>query len=1284
MPTHPEISQKLKDLTYRIVFEENNEMKIIIDRDGTILNANRVFSESFYKKSEDCIGLNVYSLFPQELVDERRKCAEKAFLTGKTQLFEDERKGRFFRHSLYPIPEENGIIDKLYVFSQDITGIKQAEKNTQKHSAFTKEAMEAFPGSYVVLDSRGSIIACNSYFRDVIAGQSNENLSGINTFDLFHPDDKPFAYEKLADILQKGTEESAELRILIHGGPEYRWFRISTKRIFVDDEIFLVSSGTDINEYKKKEQELSISNEQLRFILSESRTGSWDWDMKTNINKWTDEIWELYGLEKNSCEPSYESWKKSIVEDDRENIERQVFEASKKGIPFRIEWRVRYADGSLHWLMARGIPFKGTDGSVSRYVGIVIDITDLKKSEQMLKDSEERFRRLFRENSSIMLIIDAEDDRILEANKAAEEFYGWSSKELCSMKVEHLSTKSLETIRIEKEDIRSRNLRKLLSEHRLSNGSLRDVEVFSTPDILHEKPVFYCIINDITDRMLAEKQLFVSKAMLDTALESMNDALFIFDAENKLTEYNTAYALFLKFSDKKDCSTQLCRLENFPALFEVSMPDGTPAPLEQWAIPRALRGESCTHVEYHVRRKDTGQQWIGSYNFSPIRNRDGKIIGAVTTAHDITHNKKAEAALKESEERFRKFFEQHSAVMIVLDPETGNIVDVNNAAAEYYGWSREQLSHMSVTDINIDKPEDSLERVEGWRNAEKRTFTVTHRKADGSICDLEVFGQKIPVKERWLAYLILHDITERNRFQQALIETNERMHYVLQTVNAGIWDADLTTNESYWSDELWQLHGVEKNSFPLTHDFLRSTILREDRLSYDQTIADAVKNGAEFNGRWRIKDITGNVRWLMGKGNPVKDANGKVLRYVGIIIDITERMREEYEKKKLESRILKSERLETIGTLAGGIAHDFNNILTPIMGYAELGMIKLPDEDPLRQYFKEIMMASERAQNLVSQILTFSRAQESEPSNMSVQSIIDEALMLIRPTIPSTIAIEKHIDPACRNILADPSKIHQVIVNLCANAYQAMENSGGTLTIELEEVTPDKNLLGMLPELYEQPYAKLTISDTGYGIDRMTMDHIFEPFFTTKPVNKGTGLGLSVVHGIITGYKGVINVESQPGKGCSFQIFLPIVDHTVTGKEHKQVFSCGNASILFIDDEEPTCKMMTLMLTKLGHKVLSFSSPREALELFRQSPDEFNLVITDLTMPEMTGIKLASEIHAYKPEIPIILMTGFGKDIDSVKELDIYGIRQLIKKPIKIENIVSAINKICTPVTTAT
>jgi two-component system, cell cycle sensor histidine kinase and response regulator CckA len=635
----------------------------------------------------------------------------------------------------------------------------------------------------------------------------------------------------------------------------------------------------------------------------------------------------------------------------------------------------------------------------------------------------------------------------------------------------------------------------------------------------------------------------------------------------------------------------------------------------------------------------------------------------------------AEKELRQSEERYRTLFHNKYTVMLIFDPLDGQVIDANPAAENFYGWSRNELLKMKASELNTLSEQEVKAEMQKALAMERNYFNFRHRKADGSVKDVEVVSGPITLMGKSLLYSIIHDVTERKQFQEALLESNKRMHVIMNATNAGIWEVVVGVNDVYWSDEIWHLYGIEPDSCTPSIQNWLNTVITEDRPMIEQAITDAVTNAAEFNSSWRVREPGGGIRWLMAKGTPFKDASGKALKFVGITLDITERKLEEEKKKKLESRILKSERLETIGTLAGGIAHDFNNILTPILGYSEMAVKNLPDENPFHEYFTEIMLAAERAKNLVSQILAFGKAEESEPSVVNVQSIIDEALKLLRPSIPSTITIRHHIDNTCRNILADSSKIHQVIVNLCTNAYQAMEKSGGVLSIELKEIIPDNDLLKMFPELHEQPYVKLSISDTGCGMDKLTMNHIFEPFFTTKPVNKGTGLGLSVVHGIVTGYNGTIDVESQSGKGSSFQIFLPVIDKIISEKKEKKNVFGGNASILLVDDEQATLKMMTMMLTKLGYRICAMNSPLRALEQLKLNPDAFDLVITDLTMPEMTGITLASEIHTYRPGLPVIMMTGYGKDIEGATDLRKYGIRRLLKKPVRLDTMVSVINE---------
>jgi len=398
-------------------------------------------------------------------------------------------------------------------------------------------------------------------------------------------------------------------------------------------------------------------------------------------------------------------------------------------------------------------------------------------------------------------------------------------------------------------------------------------------------------------------------------------------------------------------------------------------------------------------------------------------------------------------------------------------------------------------------------------------------------------------------------------------------------------------------------------------------------------------------------------------------------RYIWAIVrDITERVKAEAEKSLLEGSIRNKQRLETIGTLAGGIAHDFNNILVPVLGYAELSLSALSTEDPLYDNLNEIIKAAERAKNLVGRILTFSRPSEVNPEfvPVPVQSLVKEALTLLRPALPAAVALETHIDSSCRNVLADASQIHQVVVNLCTNAFHAMEERGGVLRLELREVSGAEDIFPASCNT-DTAYLALSVSDTGTGMDEATLERIFEPFFTTKPVNKGTGLGLSVVYGIVKNCKGEITVESAAGKGSTFRIFLPVIDEKAAESRPSADPVQGGGRILFVDDEPAAAKLMFTALSKLGYETVTENAPARALELLKAEPEKFDLVITDLSMPEMTGLELAAAIHQARPDLPVILLTGYGQDIDQAQPPEHYGIRQVLIKPVKLNVLASSI-----------
>ncbi|WP_161629925.1 hybrid sensor histidine kinase/response regulator [Desulfogranum mediterraneum] len=428
------------------------------------------------------------------------------------------------------------------------------------------------------------------------------------------------------------------------------------------------------------------------------------------------------------------------------------------------------------------------------------------------------------------------------------------------------------------------------------------------------------------------------------------------------------------------------------------------------------------------------------------------------------------------------------------------------------------------------------------------------------------------------------------------------------------------------------------------------------RGSFEVTVADRTLSGQE---------LTIELRVVVAAG--YEDTWERV--YVSVL-DITEQTRLKKEKEQYEQQMQQSRKLEAIGSLAGGIAHDFNNILAPIIGRAELMILESGEESGVRDHCRKILDASKRARDLVRQILTFSREVDQEIKPLAMQPIVDEVVALVRPTLPATIALQTSLKPDLPFIMADSTQIHQVVMNLVTNAFHAMEETSGTLSLELDE-----QLLTIAECLDEQfspgRYLCLRVADSGHGMDRATLEKIFNPYFTTKARDKGTGLGLSVVHGILRSYGGTIRVESEVGVGTTFSLFLPVVELRPPRpglKPRQGPLPRGDEHILLVDDEHSVAEVCKGMLEKLGYKVTMRVSSLEALEAFRKLSDQIDLVITDLTMPQMTGLQLVAQLKQVKADIPGIICTGFSEQLDSSKPSTV-GVDAYLNKPVLMEDL---------------
>ncbi|OQY59530.1 MAG: hypothetical protein B6245_06130 [Desulfobacteraceae bacterium 4572_88] len=413
------------------------------------------------------------------------------------------------------------------------------------------------------------------------------------------------------------------------------------------------------------------------------------------------------------------------------------------------------------------------------------------------------------------------------------------------------------------------------------------------------------------------------------------------------------------------------------------------------------------------------------------------------------------------------------------------------------------------------------------------------------------------------------------------------------------------------------------------------------------------------------------------------ELNSRIIEYDGrpaimtIARDIRERKKAEDEKRRLRTQLRQVQKMEALGTLSGGIAHDFNNILFPIFGYTEMSIADASEGSRIHKNLEHVMKAAKRAKELVQQILTFSHETGQELKPLKLQPVIKESLKLLRASLPATIKITQDIDAKCGAIMGDPTQVHQIIMNLCTNAYHAMIENGGILNVELKDMELGlKDMLPHSPDLVPGAYVELTVQDTGHGISQPLMERIFDPYFTTKDKDKGTGLGLSVVHEIVTTYKGYITIDSKPGQGTAFHVYLPLAKSKAASQEilPEMAVLRGQERILLVDDETDIAHMEKMIIERLGYKVTARTSSIEALNVFQANPRSFDLVITDMTMPNMTGMVLSKELQRIRPDIPIIICSGFSELLSKEKLRDM-GIQEYVMKPVLKSKIASAIRK---------
>jgi PAS domain S-box-containing protein len=496
---------------------------------------------------------------------------------------------------------------------------------------------------------------------------------------------------------------------------------------------------------------------------------------------------------------------------------------------------------------------------------------------------------------------------------------------------------------------------------------------------------------------------------------------------------------------------------------------------------------------------------------------------------------------------------------------------------------------------------------------------------------------------------IFRDITEQKRVAASLLENKIILESFLEHSPVYIFFKDHEIRSLMLSRNYEQMLGMPlEDLLGKTMEELFPSALANKMIEDDKNI---ISGGETIN---IVEELGGKI--YETTKFPIH-IDGKPDMLAGFTVDITER-------KELEKQLRQAQKMEALGTMAGGIAHDFNNILAAVLGYADMAKEGIPVWSPAKQQIEEVLKAGNRAKELVKQILAFSRKADQSRVPLKIRLLIKEAVTFLRASIPSTIEIKLNVAPGCGHISADPTQIHQVIMNLCANAANAMEDRGGILSIDLGMVDLTENDLGHSSIHRPGSYILLSVEDTGTGIEKELLDRIFDPYFTTKDIGKGTGMGLAVVHGIVQSHGGLINVKSTPGQGTTFKLFFPMIQDEAEKQEVADTtpFPGGREKILVVDDDSNIAILTQRRLASLGYQATAKTSSPEALVIFQDDPNLFDLVITDQTMPNMTGEQLAGKLLEIRPDIPIIICTGYSSKMDAEKAKSI-GVRAFMSKP---------------------
>ncbi len=919
--------------------------------------------------------------------------------------------------------------------------------------------------------------------------------------------------------------------------------------------------------------------------------------------------------------------------------------------------------------------------------GFFHDVTERKRAEESAERSEERFRVLFEYAPDAYYLNDL-TGTFVDSNKAAEEMTGYKKEEMIGKNFLRLNLLPPMQIPRAAALLAKNVLGRPTGPDELTlnrkDGQQVTVEIRTFPIKIGNQALVLGIARDVTERKRTERELAASRAQFQGILDGASDAIISIDEKQRITLFNQQAERVFGYQAREVLGQPLTRL--LPAQFQ----ENHGGHVEKFVAEDATQRRMGQVLELSGRRKN-GEEFPVEVTISKLPLKGMQVLTAIV--RDITERKQAEQTLRLSEQKYRDLFESANDPILIFEPETETILAANARACETYGFGPDGLVGTSLKRLTKDVARGERQLAELVERGTYRDFETVHFRKDGSEIEMLVNSSVITYEGKKAVLSINRDITERKQAEEEIRRLNQdleqrvvertgelresqKLFQVLATVSpVGIFRTNAEGHCTYVNQRWCEMAGLTPEE--AQGEGWAQAIHPDDRERVSEEWYQAAKEGLWFRTECRFQRPDGVVTWVFTQALAEKTKDGEIIGYVGTITDITERKQAEEALRQSEEQFRQAQKMEAVGRLAGGVAHDFNNLLMVMRGYGELLLNQLDANDPLRRNAEEIQKAAERATALTQQLLAFSRKQVLQPKVLDLNAVVTDVEKMLRRLIGEDIELTAVLDLALGRVKADPGQIEQIILNLAVNARDAMPQ-GGRLTLKTANVTLDQAYVRQHLGATPGPYVLLAVSDTGVGMDAETRSHIFEPFFTTKGAGKGTGLGLSTVYGIVKQSGGTIWVESAPGRGTTFEIYLPLVEEaTANGELHPALpppTPGGTETILVVEDEMSVRKLAAEFLGSNGYRVLEAQDGAEALQVCEEHRAPIHLLLTDVVMPGMSGRELAVRLVGARPEMKVIYVSGYTDDA-----IVQHGVREegtvFLQKPFSLDTLARTVRE---------